>query len=440
MPPADLVRGYVKNADGSFHDVTDAKWDKFAEGGVVSTTADMIKFLQALLVGEKLLPPAQLAEMKKFLLISSSSGLNYNFGLGLVEIDIPGAGKHFGFNGGTLGHLTSTFLSQDTGNVASVGVTFADSGITIEQASLALLQLAKSNPAWKPITTFNAKSDVMKIQAADAASAKISSGDMFKATFDDASLKLPLKLASVTTSNIKFADGSVLVVGDNAIGTSRDNDDNTIDIRDDFKTAAGKNNHLLGLGGDDELSGGGGNDKILGGSGDDEIDGRSGNDRLYGGKGNDEIEGGNGNDRVSGGTGRDNLFGEDGNDTLIGGAGRDELFGGDDNDIFLFSKLTDSGLGKKQRDIIYDFDEDDDRISLSSIDANTKLAGNQDFTFIGKSDFSGKASELHFDRRDKFLPWNDKTIIEGDVNGDGKADFQIELFGLHKLMAQDFIL
>lgn len=35
---------------------------------------------------------------------------------------------------------------------------------------------------------------------------------------------------------------------------------------------------------------------------------------------------------------------------------------------------------------------------------------------------------------------NDKTIVEGDVNGDGRADFQIELTGLLHLIKGDFTL
>jgi hypothetical protein len=35
---------------------------------------------------------------------------------------------------------------------------------------------------------------------------------------------------------------------------------------------------------------------------------------------------------------------------------------------------------------------------------------------------------------------NDKTIIYGDISGDGLADFQIELTGLKTLTVSDFIL
>lgn len=35
---------------------------------------------------------------------------------------------------------------------------------------------------------------------------------------------------------------------------------------------------------------------------------------------------------------------------------------------------------------------------------------------------------------------NDKTIVEGDVNGDGRADFQVELTGLLHVSKGDFVL
>ncbi|WP_210213311.1 hypothetical protein, partial [Sinorhizobium medicae] len=35
---------------------------------------------------------------------------------------------------------------------------------------------------------------------------------------------------------------------------------------------------------------------------------------------------------------------------------------------------------------------------------------------------------------------DDKTVVYGDLNGDGRADFQIELSGLKSLTAGDFLL
>jgi D-alanyl-D-alanine carboxypeptidase len=456
--PADLVHGYGTGPDGKLFDTTAAKWDKYAEGGVVSTTTDMIKYVKSLLVDGKLLPAAQLAEMKKFLTVQDTPELKFKFGLGLVEFELPGQGKFYGFNGGTLGFVSSTFMSAETGDIASVGLNYADSPANPDETVLALLDAAKNNPAWKEITRFDANSDVMKIEAADAASAKIAMTENFEASFDAVSLKLPLNLAKVTTSNIKFADGSVLVIGDNKTGTAGDNKDNTIDIRKDFSMAMAKDNQVMGMNGNDKIEGGSGNDRLLGGSGNDKLKGRNGNDKLFGEKGSDKLDGGkgadmlsggigndelwgdNGRDQLFGGAGRDELFGDAGNDRLSGGAGRDKMSGGDGEDIFIFDKLSDSRNGKGNRDIIYDYDNDDDRISVTDMDANTKLGGDQDFKFIGRSDFSGKAGELHYVRVNKFLPWNDKAIIEGDVNGDGNADFQIELLGLHKLNGGDFIL
>ena len=53
---------------------------------------------------------------------------------------------------------------------------------------------------------------------------------------------------------------------------------------------------------------------------------------------------------------------------------------------------------------------------------------------------SGIAGQLHFRQENPAGTVNDKTIVEGDINGDKVADFQIELTGLKALAAADFIL
>lgn len=168
-----------------------------------------------------------------------------------------------------------------------------------------------------------------------------------------------------------------------------------------------------------------GNDKALGGRGNDVLDGGEGRDTLLGGDGNDTLLGGAGDDRLIGGNGQDGLD---------GGEGRDVMTGGKHADTFVFSAIGETGNTKDTRDVITDFGTGADRIDLSAMDANAGEAGDQPFTFIGSADFSGTAGELRFIARKKM------TVVQGDVDGDGVADFQIELTGLHGLEAGDFIL
>jgi hypothetical protein len=63
-----------------------------------------------------------------------------------------------------------------------------------------------------------------------------------------------------------------------------------------------------------------------------------------------------------------------------------------------------------------------DKISLVSIDANTEVVGDQGFTLASGA--------------------TDAALLVGQVNGDGKADFEIMIWGtgLNALSAADFIL
>ena len=93
---------------------------------------------------------------------------------------------------------------------------------------------------------------------------------------------------------------------------------------------------------------------------------------LDGGAGNDYLSGGRRNDLLQGGTGKD---------VLIGDAGADD---------FVFKSVGEAGKGSA-RDVIRDFSRaQGDDIDLSAIDANTKAAGNQAFSFIGGQGLLGK--------------------------------------------------
>jgi Ca2+-binding RTX toxin-like protein len=192
---------------------------------------------------------------------------------------------------------------------------------------------------------------------------------------------------------------------------------------------------LNGDRGNDELHGGGGADKLSGGSNNDELHGDDGKDALNGGTGNDWLDGGEDNDTLLGAAGQDTLNGGDNRDMLIGGKGKDTLYGGYDADQFIFIKKTDTTTKAAGRDIIEDFRRlEKDRINVADMDADTKRHGDQDFTFIGKHAFNDIAGELRFEKK------GGDTFVYGDINGDGKADFAIQIDDSINLIKHDFIL
>jgi Ca2+-binding RTX toxin-like protein len=74
---------------------------------------------------------------------------------------------------------------------------------------------------------------------------------------------------------------------------------------------------VIGLQGDDTLSGSSGSESLFGDAGADTLNGGAGNDQLAGGSANDVLDGGAGNDVLHGGEGADTMRGRTGNDTYI---------------------------------------------------------------------------------------------------------------------------
>jgi Ca2+-binding RTX toxin-like protein len=261
----------------------------------------------------------------------------------------------------------------------------------------------------------------------------------------------------------------------------------TGDDLDNSLVGTGYNDEFFGKGGADTIEGGAGNDKLDGGSGVDKMAGGLGDDIytvsdkgdqvielagggadlvyasvsyalqahvegliltgtaadgwgnelanvLSGNAGNNKLYGAVGNDVLCGGDGADTLYGGDGNDLIDGGAGRDRASGGLGADTFVFRDGDLSGRGSTTCDHILDFSKlQGDRLSLVGIDANIKLDGDQAFTFIAGAEFSGAAGEL------RYGGYQRNTYVQGDVNGDGVADFAIRLDGLHTLVMDNFI-
>ncbi len=245
---------------------------------------------------------------------------------------------------------------------------------------------------------------------------------------------------SATSTILNDDAGGVAPTGPAIRGTNR-NDPNitgtdlseSIDARrgNDIVNALGGNDTVLGGGGNDTLNGGAGDDNMDGGTGNDTLNGGLGNDTLNGGTGVDVLNGGLGNDTLNGGTGVDVLNGEDGNDILIDSTGRDTMTGGLGADTFRFSaNIADIGLAANTRDIVNDFSRAQlDLIDLSAVDADTTVAGNQAFTFIGNAAFTGMG-QLRYAN----------GVLEGNVQNGMTADFAITVTGAPALQASDFIL
>jgi Ca2+-binding RTX toxin-like protein len=141
-----------------------------------------------------------------------------------------------------------------------------------------------------------------------------------------------------------------------------------------------------------------------------------------------------------GNRGANTLSGLEGSDVLTGGGGRDVLLGGAGQDVFDFNVRGDSGNTAALRDVIADFVHGEDIMDLLGVDANLRAGGNQAFSWRGAAAFNGHAGQLRFVKSDVAGTVNDKTVVYGDLNGDRKPDFQIELTGLHNLTSADFIL
>lgn len=247
--------------------------------------------------------------------------------------------------------------------------------------------------------------------------------------------------------------------------------------------AAGLNNDIVNAGG--------GNDRAWGGDGNDTIRGGAGNDTLYGNAGNDSLEGGDGNDLMAGGAGSDLAFfygatavnvnlingtatglgndtlwsiehasgsnandtltgniagnilhgnaGDDeingmtGADTIYGGAGTDIMWAGANDgaaDVFDYRDISESALGW-DRDKISQFTSGVDKFNLLSIDANTAVSGNQAFAFSGTT-----AAENSI----WYRSYGSYVLVRGDNNGDGQADFEIQVNDTSSLTANDFWL
>lgn len=164
----------------------------------------------------------------------------------------------------------------------------------------------------------------------------------------------------------------------------------------------------------------------------------TGNDfgnELVSGAQDDTLTGLAGDDRLFGFGGADTLLGGAGQDLLVGGDGFDRLFGGAGDDVFAVGAGPATG-GKAgiAFDVIFDFDAAGGDV-LALIDA--KLLRTQSF---GNVNAAEKSLGVELDGLPKHAdPKAFVTVVFGDANGDGAADFGVALIGVKSLGAGDVI-
>ncbi|WSY16229.1 beta-lactamase family protein [Embleya sp. NBC_00896] len=118
-------KGYYRDSAGApLRDITeiDPSWG-WAAGQLISTNSDLNRFYTALLAG-RLLPPAQLAQMRTTVPAEKTFGPGARYGLGLVSkpLPLPCGGVYWGHGGSFPGYETRGGATDD-GRAANVAVT-----------------------------------------------------------------------------------------------------------------------------------------------------------------------------------------------------------------------------------------------------------------------------------------------------------------------------
>lgn len=246
-------------------------------------------------------------------------------------------------------------------------------------------------------------------------------------------------------------DGSLPDIGSIEINqplSTSPSDDN------DVLTGGGGANTINGLAGADYLKGLGGKDTLRGGEGGDLLDGGKGNDQLYGDAGIDLVfYGGPTKVTLDLGTGKavrggesdtlhdvegaigsaknDVLKGDGGANWFQGGLGKDSFTGRGGRDLYDYDGVAESKPGA--RDVIRDFAHLIDKLDLMGIDADSTVAGNQAFRWVGGSALTGPGEV-------GFFTSGGNTIVRASIDADPASELEIQLTGIKPLTAADFFL
>ena len=145
------------------------------------------------------------------------------------------------------------------------------------------------------------------------------------------------------------------------------------------------------------------------------------------GSGERDITGTKRSDIITGNVLANTLNGGKGKDSLEGGLGADLLIGGKGRDRYIYTDAAEST--PEQRDSVF-WLRKNDRFDFTAFDGDITTDGQQKLSFIGKNSFSGFAGELRATR----------SVLEADLNGDGLADFAVNLLGNSGITSRNFVL
>lgn len=154
--------------------------------------------------------------------------------------------------------------------------------------------------------------------------------------------------------------------------------------------------------------------------------GNEANNVIIGNSGANVLRAFEGNDRVFAGNGRDTIFGGVGNDSITGGAGADVMNGDIGLDDFVFIAATDSRVAAFDK--ISGFISRQDDLDFSD------LVGGTFGLRLGAAYAAGGAPQV----RTEVVGRDTRVFV--DINGDRVDDMRIDLIGVTRLVAGDFIL
>ena len=154
-------------------------------------------------------------------------------------------------------------------------------------------------------------------------------------------------------------------------------------------------------------------------------------ENLVGSNHSDWLMGDDGENVLKGGAGTDMLDGGDGVDTLYGGTGADTF-------IFYYE-------GVLSPDVVKDFSGsggDGDKLDLSKLKLDMEAGATLTFLAAKGAAFTGVAGQVKWRWGGEDTPTEDDDVthVQVDMNGDGNADFQVDLTEWHTVTVADLIL